>query len=83
VAETVLPESLRVVQHIRALDPRVRDLPPMLIMRAFMGLFISYSITVSFLGDVLGFRDDPHELGDMVDILLHGLLEDLDAGGAE
>lgn len=76
VAERVLPEALAVVKHIRALDPRVRDLPAILIMRAFMGLFISYSITVSFLGDVLGFQDDPQELRAMVDILLHGLLEE-------
>jgi AcrR family transcriptional regulator len=74
VAEAVLPRSLRVVDHIRAIDPRVRDLPSILIVRAFMGLFISYSITVSFLGQVLGFQDDPEELRAMVDILLHGVL---------
>lgn len=75
VAQAVLPRSLQVVEYIRAIDPRVRDLPPILIVRAFVGLFISYSITVSFLGDVLGFRDDPEELRAMVDILLHGVLE--------
>jgi AcrR family transcriptional regulator len=75
VAGAVLPRALRVVQHMREIDPRMRDLPPMLIVRAFIGLFISYSIAVSFLGDVLGFQDDPQELRAMVDILLHGVLE--------
>ncbi len=75
VAGVVLPRALRVVQHMREIDPRMRDLPPILVVRAFIGLFISYSITVSFLGDVLGFRDDPQELRAMVDVLLHGVLE--------
>ena len=73
--ERVLPLVMPVAQRIASLDGNLRQIPPFVLARAFLGMFFSYYITEMLLG-----RAMPPELRRLnamdhfVDIFLHGIL---------
>lgn len=79
-----LPQLLDFVQRLKQADPSIQRYDDIVLARAFFGLFMSYAITVTILGGVAGFRDDPADLAAFADIFLHGVLEgprDMDIAG--
>jgi hypothetical protein len=74
VAEEFLPQARAFMNRVQSAGGDLRALDPMIVARAFLGLFMSYAITVAFFPRIPGLvaRDsDLHHLGD---ILLHGIL---------
>ena len=74
--ETILPLAMPILQ--RFADPKsgVRALPPLLVMRTFLGNVIGFYVTRLLMSDPsmpVEIRD--MQLGDFVEIYLHGILE--------
>ncbi len=75
VFKKIVPSLMPVVQRLGALDGRVRDIPPFVLARAFLGMFFSYYVTESLMG-----RAVPRELREtnaidyFVEVFLHGIL---------
>ena len=75
--EKIYPLVMPVVQRIAGLNGRLRDIPPFVLARAFLGMFFSYHITEVLLGPAM-----PPELRRLnamdhfVDIFLHGILSE-------
>jgi AcrR family transcriptional regulator len=72
--ERFLPMALPIAKHIASLDGKTREIPPFILARAFLGMFLSYYITEILMAPV-----NPHEwqtnaLDHFVDIFLHGIL---------
>jgi AcrR family transcriptional regulator len=74
IAEEFLPEALAFVNRVLSAKGGLRPLDPMIAARAFLGLFMSYAITVAFLPKIPGFVARETDLHDLGDILLHGIL---------
>jgi AcrR family transcriptional regulator len=74
VAEEFLPQALGFIQKILAAPGDLRPLDPLIVARAFLGLFMSYAITVTFFPKIPGLVARENDLHDLADILLHGLL---------
>jgi AcrR family transcriptional regulator len=75
LAQVFLPQALNFIERVRALPGPLRPYPPPLILRAFLGLFMSFIITQAFLTRVPGFEDDPKAFDRLGELLLHGLME--------
>jgi len=71
-----LPQLLEFVERLKQAEPSIRPYPDVILARAFFGLFMSYAITVTIVGGMAGFRDDPSDLAAFADIFLHGVLGD-------
>ncbi|MGZ6316729.1 MAG: TetR/AcrR family transcriptional regulator [Anaerolineales bacterium] len=75
--EKIFPLAMPVAQRIGSLDGRLRDIPPFVLARAFLGMFFSYHITEILMGPSM-----PAELRRLnamdhfVDIFLHGILSE-------
>lgn len=72
----LIPDELQIVERVKALEPeRLKPIPPLMFIRTFMGMFISYKIT-----DIALARQAPSEFQDnafeyFIDIYLHGILK--------
>ncbi len=74
--ETILPLAMPILQ--RFADPKsgVRALPPLLIMRTFLGSIIGFYVTQLLMSDPsVPVEIRELQLGDFVDIYLHGILK--------
>ncbi len=75
IYKKLYPTLMPVVQRIGSLGGHVRDIPPFVLTRAFLGMFFSYYITEALMGRVM-----PPELRQVntidyfVEIFLHGIL---------
>lgn len=74
LAAVLLPEVRAFVERLGALDEGVRRRPPMIVARAILGLFMSYSITQVFFRQAPGLEAGPEDLQQLGQTLLHGLL---------
>jgi len=73
--ETFLPELIPLGQRITSLDGKIRDVHPLVLMRAFLGMFFAYYITGILMGRApIVFPEDA--LDQFVDIFLYGVLEE-------
>ena len=76
LASFLLPYQLEIVERIMQLDQgRLRTIPPMMLIRTFLGLFFSYVLT-----DIVFTKQAPEEMREnaldfFVDIYLHGILK--------
>jgi len=80
VAGEFLPRALAFVQRLGQARGRLKPFPPILVMRAIGGLFMSYAITQAFFTRLPGFADDPDSLDGLAEILLHGLVPESNRG---
>ena len=80
LAGEFLPSALAFVQRLQQADGRLRPFPPMLVVRAIGGVFMSYAISQAFFSRLPGFADDPQALDGLAEILLHGLVPERDSG---
>ncbi len=55
---------------------RLRPLPPLVLARAFLGMFFSYYITEILLGQAMPPEMSHHAVDHFVDIFLHGVLKE-------
>ncbi|MCJ7585384.1 MAG: TetR/AcrR family transcriptional regulator [Anaerolineales bacterium] len=73
---SVLPEVLPLIQHFGQQKGILRDIPPFIFFRAFLGLFFSYYITELLIGDTPIIQTQSNALDHFVEIFLHGVLAD-------
>lgn len=73
VAQAFFPRVLTFTSRLRASSPGLRALPPALVARTFLGLFMSYALTASLLARVPGFEESPADLETLADIFLRGV----------
>jgi AcrR family transcriptional regulator len=76
IMESVLPEVLPLIQHFGQQKGILRDIPPFIFFRAFLGLFFSYYITELLIGDTPIIQTQSNALDHFVEIFLHGVLAD-------
>ncbi|KAF0106975.1 MAG: putative TetR family transcriptional regulator [Anaerolineaceae bacterium] len=74
IMESVLPEVLPLVQRFGQQKGLLRDIPPFIFFRAFLGLFFSYYITELLIGDTPIIQTQSHALDHFIEIFLHGVL---------
>jgi len=73
--DILLPRLSAAMQRLIAAGSGLRDLPPPVVMRAFVGMFFSYVITEQMLSPEALAAFPPDTLDHFVDIFLHGVLE--------
>jgi AcrR family transcriptional regulator len=76
VLESVLPEVLPLIQRFGQQQGLLRDIPPFIFFRAFLGLFFSYYITEMLIGDTPAIQTQANALDHFVEIFLHGVIAD-------
>lgn len=74
VFEKIFPTILPLAQRLMALDGQVRQIPPPVLLRAFLGMFLSYYITGIVLGPAMPPEMQADALDHFVDIFLYGIL---------
>lgn len=82
VAEEFLPEAMSFMRRVVSAKGDLRPLDPMIAARAFLGLFMSYAITVAFFPRIPGFVARNSDLQELGDILLRGILAPPPEGAA-
>ena len=74
VFEKMLPMILQLAQRLSNLEGNVREIPQLVLVRAFMGMFFSYFITETLLSRTALVEMQSNALDHFVDIFLHGIL---------
>ena len=80
VAAEFIPNALAFVERLQRAPGRLKPFPPIVVMRAIWGIFMSYTITQAFFTRLPGFADDPSALDRLGEILLYGLVPESDRG---
>ena len=70
----LLPQVLPFVERLYQAKGSLRPVPPLLLLRSFMGLFFSYAITGLMIGKQLSPEMSKNALENFIDIYLHGIL---------
>ncbi|MBM3152238.1 MAG: TetR/AcrR family transcriptional regulator, partial [Chloroflexi bacterium] len=73
VLESVLPEILPLIRRFGQQQGLLRDIPPFIFFRAFIGLFFSYYITEMLVGDTPAAQTQANALDHFIEIFLHGV----------
>jgi AcrR family transcriptional regulator len=76
IIERILPDLMPLIQHFSQQKGLLRDIPPFIFFRAFLGLFFSYYITELLIGDTPPIISQENALDHFVEIFLHGVLAD-------
>jgi AcrR family transcriptional regulator len=74
--EEIYPRVAGVMQSFFQRRGALRQMPPQVVVRAFMGFFFSYFITNTMIRDYWIAIQDDSALDDFVDIFLYGILAD-------
>lgn len=74
VFDKMFPMLMPIAQRIASLDGNLRQIPPPVLMRAFLGMFFSYYITEILLGSAMPRDMQSNALDHFVDIFLNGIL---------
>jgi AcrR family transcriptional regulator len=69
-----LPLTAPLAVRLESLRNGVRGVPPMVLVRAFLGMFFAYYITERLLGPAMPRAMSAHATEHFVDIFLHGVL---------
>jgi len=73
---TVYPLVLPMIGRFLKSKSELRDIPPVVLFRAFLGLFFSYFMTELLLANTPFLMKEKRSLEYFVDIFLHGVLAD-------
>jgi AcrR family transcriptional regulator len=76
IIERVLPDVLPLIKKFSDQKGMLRDMPPFVFFRAFLGLFFSYYITELMIQGTPAALTQKHALDHFVEIFLHGVLAD-------
>lgn len=73
--KTTFPRGMIIVQRMTEAEGKLREIPPPMLIRAFISLFTAYYLADTIIGEVApkAFKDNAMEY--YVDIFLHGILE--------
>ena len=74
IFEKMLPMILPLAQRLSSLEGNVREIPELVLVRAFLGMFFSYFITETLLSKTAFVEMQVNALDHFVDIFLHGIL---------
>ncbi|MBA4380729.1 MAG: hypothetical protein C0393_08675 [Anaerolinea sp.] len=74
VIERILPEVLPLLQRFGQQKGLLRDIPPFIFFRAFLGLFFSYYITELLIAGTPAALAQGSALDHFIEIFLHGVL---------
>jgi AcrR family transcriptional regulator len=77
----IFPDLIRFTDRLAADREELRDLPPLVAVRAFLGLFFSYFMTEWLFAAQMPPAARDHALEHFVDIYLHGILKPHGPGG--
>jgi AcrR family transcriptional regulator len=72
--ESFLPQLQPLFQRFQTFGPHLREIPSLVMARAFIGLFFSYFITEFFMGRAMPAQMQQDAFDYFVDIYLHGVL---------
>ena len=72
----ILPEVVPLIQRFSAKNGLLREMPPFVFFRAFLGLFFSYYITELMIQGTPAALTQGNALDHFVEIFLHGVLTD-------
>ena len=70
-----LPLAAPLALRLGPMRVGLRDIPPMVLARAFLGMFFSYYITETLMGRAMPSGMSADAMDHFVDIFLHGILE--------
>lgn len=71
----LLPLALQIVQRLNSVQPeRLRPIPPQMLVRSFLGMFLSYYLTEMIFAQVASGVSPEEGMQQSVDIYLHGIL---------
>jgi AcrR family transcriptional regulator len=74
IFEKMFPMLQQLAQRLSSLDGKMREIPQLVLVRAFMGMFFSYFITETLLNQINFLEMPPDALDHFIDIFLHGIL---------
>jgi AcrR family transcriptional regulator len=74
--KNILPQAQLIAERFMDSQPGVRPIPPLILVRTFLGLFFSYYITEQIMGASAPPEFHHNAMDHFVDIYLHGILED-------
>lgn len=74
--QIIFPEIMGFARRLQAERQDLRDIPLLVVVRAFLGLFFSFLITEIMIADQLPPEGREHALDYFVDIYLYGILKD-------
>ncbi len=74
IFNTVYPEVLPLVKRFSNRKGELRNIPPLVLFRAFLGLFFSYYMTEFLLAQTPMILLQKNSLDSFVDIFLHGVI---------
>lgn len=72
----IFPVILPIGEKLASLNGEQRSIPPVVLVRAFLGMFFSYYITEILIGRALPPKMQVNALDYFVDIFLHGVLKE-------
>ena len=72
---TTFPCGMQIVQRMAEAEGSLRTIPPPMLIRAFVGLFFSYHLAETIIGEAAPPEFSDNAMDYYVDILLHGILE--------
>ena len=73
MAQAFLPRVMAFVSLLQRSSPGLRSLPPILVARTFLGLFLSYAVSSALLERLPGFEASPEDLPQLAGIFLEGV----------
>jgi AcrR family transcriptional regulator len=76
IMENILPEISPFLQQFGKENRSIKDIPPFVFFRAFLGLFFSYYITELMIASIPAIQNQGNALDHFVEIFLHGVLTD-------
>lgn len=76
IIERVLPQVLPFIQKFGDQKGLLREMPPFVFFRAFLGLFFSYYITELMIAGTAADLSQQNALDHFVEIFLHGVMAD-------
>jgi AcrR family transcriptional regulator len=74
IIERIIPEVIPLIQKFSTQQGLLRDIPPFIFFRAFVGLFFSYYITDLMIPGTPAILNQKDALEHFVEIFLHGIL---------
>jgi hypothetical protein len=74
------PEILKFVEQLSALRAQMRDIPPPMIVRSFIGMIYAYYLTDSLVGAYFPPEMVVDAFDCNIDIFLHGIMPPPDGG---
>jgi AcrR family transcriptional regulator len=72
--KTLFPRGIRIAEKLMVAEGNLRDIPPPMLVRAFISFFFSYYLADVIIGDAAptGFKEDAMDF--YIDIFLNGVL---------